>query len=378
MAKENTSGEEEQKGKEWLVKKDIFSEKKKDIEESTDKELITTISKTPRELADISIATLYEKFWTSCDIKREEEIPRYHVNKKWLPIEGGLWQMVITIIKSGLMRIRLNVYWAENEYYIIEWMSNDEFIEEIDMIMAFLANGVLPSSTSKIKKANTIGDFSKKYIDTSSPSVPNINKAPTEIQETLDKTPRFTKEYYKIPSLSEDQKKIMKLGETVDGWTKEEIISYIDNKKYTSIIITKSIPGKELGYVRESIDNVPERFKGVQFFTAVAASNLWLNNSLPTRSSLIKIKWKKQAGHSDIVYKKNNELIVQFIENNNLLNAGMYSANSNTLTYVDSFRYHMLLKDGQNLAIDTNDDDINEWEIGLNKNHGYPIMLMKK
>jgi hypothetical protein len=153
-------------------------------------------------------------------------------------------------------------------------MSNDEFLEEIDMIMAFLANGVLPPSTSKIKKANTIGDFSKKYIDTSSPSVSSVNKAPTEIQETLDKTPKLTKEYYKIPSLSEDQKKIMKLGETVDGWTKEEIISYIDNKKYTSIIITKAIPGKELGYVRESIDNIPERFKGVQFFTVAAANNL--------------------------------------------------------------------------------------------------------
>jgi hypothetical protein len=38
----------------------------------------------------------------------------------------------------------------------------------------------------------------------------------------------------------------------------------------------------------------------------------------------------------------------------------------------------MLLKDGQNVAIDTNDDDINRWELGLNKNHGYPIMLMKK
>jgi hypothetical protein len=37
----------------------------------------------------------------------------------------------------------------------------------------------------------------------------------------------------------------------------------------------------------------------------------------------------------------------------------MYSANTNAFTYVDGFRYHMLLKDGQNVAIDTNDDDIN-------------------
>lgn len=378
MAKENTSGEEEQQGKEWLVKKDILSEKKKDIEEYTDKELITTISKTPRELTDISIATLYEKYGILCDIEREKWIMRYHINKKWFPIEGGLWQMVITIIQSGLMRIRLNVSWSKNEYYIIEWLSNDDFLGETDTIMAFLFDGVLPSSTSKIKKANTIGDFSKKYIEKSSPSVPTVSKSPKDVQETLDKTPKLTKEYYKIPSLSEDQKKIMKLGETIDGWTKEEIISYIDNKKYTSIIITKSIPGKEVGYIRECIDSIPEKFKGVQFFTAAAASNLWLNDSLPIRSSLVKIKWKKQAGHSDVVYNKNNELIVQFIENNNLLNAGMYSANTNALSYVDSFRYHLLLKDGQNLAIDANDDDINQWEIGLNKNHGYPIMLMKK
>ena len=286
--------------------------------------------------------------------------------------------MVMTIIKSGLMRIRLNVYWVENKYYIIEWMSNDDFLGEIDNIMAFLFDGICPPSSSKILKANTIGDFSKKYIEVSSPSVQTISKSPKDDKETLDKTPKLTKTYYKIPSLSEDQKKNMKLGETIDGWKKDEIVSYIENKKYTSIIIIKCIPGKEDGYVRECIDGIPEKFKGVQFFTIAAANNLRLNDSLPTRSSLIKIKWKKQPGRSDTVYNKNNALIVQFIENNNLLNVGMYSANSNSLTYVDSFRYHMILKDGHIMEIDTNSDDINQPDVGLNKDHGYPIMLINK
>jgi len=67
----------------------------------------------------------------------------------------------------------------------------------------------------------------------------------------------------------------MALGETIDGWTKEKLVSYIHNKKYTSIVIKKCIPGeKDDGYVREYVANIPERFKGIQLFTPAAANNL--------------------------------------------------------------------------------------------------------
>ena len=38
----------------------------------------------------------------------------------------------------------------------------------------------------------------------------------------------------------------------------------------------------------------------------------------------------------------------------------MYSANSDSLNYIDGFRYHLLLKDGNIAEIDTNSDDIDQ------------------
>jgi hypothetical protein len=49
----------------------------------------------------------------------------------------------------------------------------------------------------------------------------NTNK---EIKETLNKIPELTKEYFRIPSLPEEQKQAMQVGESIEGRVKEKSI----------------------------------------------------------------------------------------------------------------------------------------------------------
>jgi len=218
-------------------------------------------------------------------------------------------------------------------------------------------------------------------------SKPSIwNNTSKELKETLNKIPELTKEYYKIASLSEEQKKTMAIWETIELWTKEKLVSYIDNKKSDSIIIKKRIEGpEEDAYVREYVDGVPEKFKGVQLFNKAAAKNLNLMKLLPTHGNLARMVGKRMWWRSDAAYEKNNALIQKFILENNLLSAGFYCAKAkkeqitgDDLNYIDSFRYYLLSGDDRTIEINTHDDKIERWYANVNKNHGYPIMLIKK
>lgn len=52
----------------------------------------------------------------------------------------------------------------------------------------------------------------------------------------------------------------------------------------------KYIEGKEENaVVREFVDGIPEKFKGIQFFNKAAAKNLNLMKLLPTHGNLVKI-----------------------------------------------------------------------------------------
>jgi hypothetical protein len=77
-------------------------------------------------------------------------------------------------------------------------------------------------------------------------------------------------------------------------------------------------------------------------------------------------------------YEKNNAIIKKFIQDNELINSGMYSANTDSLRYIDGFRYHFLLKDGKSAEVDNDSDYIQVYTKGTNKDHGYPIVLFNK
>lgn len=172
----------------------------------------------------------------------------------------------------------------------------------------------------------------------------------------------------------------MKLGESIEGWIKEELLVKIpiDDQKSAPIIIKKCIKGKEEDwYVREYIDGVPENLKGIQLFDKAAAKNLNLTKLLPTHGNLQKMVGKRMWWYSDAAYKKNNNLIKKFIEENKLLNTGFYSVLNNCLFYVDT-RIYLLSQNDRTIEINTSDDQIDYWYSGLDKGHGYAIMLIEK
>lgn len=99
---------------------------------------------------------------------------------------------------------------------------------------------------------------------------------------------------------------------------------------------------------------------------------------MPSDNDLQKILGERYAGTSEKIYKKNNLLIKKFIQEAELLNIGMYSGSSDDFAYIDSFRYHLLLKNGDVAEIDTHSDDIECLSGGTDSLHAYPIMLLKK
>lgn len=225
----------------------------------------------------------------------------------------------------------------------------------------------------KNKKNSILQKSEKKSVQNEDK---NISK---ELNETLNKIPELTKEYFRIPSLPEEQKQAMQVGESIEGRVKEKSIWYIENKKYPIIILKKYIEGKEENaVVREFVDGIPEKFKGIQFFNKAAAKNLNLMKLLPTHGNLVKIVGERFPWRSDAVYQKNNELIKKFIIDSNLVNAGMYSANNNDFVYIDSFRYHLMSANERTIEINTHDDKIERGYAWTNKDHWFPIMLLKK
>lgn len=213
-----------------------------------------------------------------------------------------------------------------------------------------------------------------------SPVNENLSKQGTnatskEIQETLNKTPKLTKEYFKISSLSEEQKQTMKVGETIDWRAKEEVGSYtgvretkeywewsskrivhnINQVKWSTIIIKKMIEWNvENAYVIEYISGIPEKYKGIQMLNTAAAYNLWIYKDLPRGSAIIKMVGKRKWWVWDKPDDHNIRLIDEFIEKNNLSDPGLYvPARNAPIMWMDSGRYFLLLKDNKHMEVES-------------------------
>jgi hypothetical protein len=333
------------------------------------------LAKQAKEKADEAAKILNEEFWTAYNFTKKEGVRMYHILKKGVDMSVA-WEnfqykkgVVVTVMGTGQLEIRLNPS-EGNRYYFATQLSNEDLMAELDALKSFVSEGTQPASTSK---------FIKKITYDVRPEDIRKWTEENDVRESSEKMPVLKKKYHTIPSLSEDQKKTMNVGEEIDWWVKEELISYINNKKCSTIIIKKKIEGeKQDAYVREYIDGMPEKFKGKQLFTEDAAYNLWLTDRMPSDKDLLKMLGKRYEGDSDAVYEKNNRLIKKFIQDNGLQNIGMYSGSHNDLCYVDSFRYHLLLKNGAPAEIDDSADNIERFTKGTNKNHGYPLMLLEK
>lgn len=353
-----------------------------DIQQNISKDITENITKTPRELADEAARILYEAFGTEYDINKKEGERSYHIAPKGTLLEQSSqhskeWEfilrkgIVIIVTNTGKLNIRLNTKpnQEDNFYYYAAQVSNEILITEIENLKSFIQEEKIPSSSI----------FTKKMRPTFTPRTWNEQKPATESIDTLNTIPVLEKKYYSIPSLSDEQKKSMNVGETIEWWIKEESTWYINNKKCSIVIIKKYIEGeKKDAYVREYVDGVPEKFKGKQLFNEHAICNLWLTDRMPSDNDLQKILGKRHQGTSEKIYKKNNLLIKKFIQEAGLLNIGMYSGSSDDFAYIDSFRHHLLLKNGDVAEIDTQSDDIECLSGGTDSLHGYPIMLLKK
>ncbi len=110
------------------------------------------LAKERKEKANKIAEILYEAFGKDFDIGKDEGYRRYHVSKKngsvqWLK-EG---QMVMTVQPDASIIIRLNSpEW--NVLYIKKNLSKEDFVAELDVLKAFIAEGKKLPEESKIKK----------------------------------------------------------------------------------------------------------------------------------------------------------------------------------------------------------------------------------
>ena len=128
------------------------------------------------------------------------------------------------------------------------------------------------------------------------PANENLNTEKTETSATIFnelvsdkksveemKIPEFESENHKIDfGLTAEEKKSLKINETINGVTKEErpaLVNWIQTK--INVLKKELAPG---AYVWEYIDdgNMPEYLIGEQLFNWKAIANLWLENRLPT------------------------------------------------------------------------------------------------
>ena len=389
------------------------------VQQAVSKDLTEELVMTPRQLADAAAEILKEAFWTDYNFLKKDGFRIYHIARKDIVIQLT-WQPLVstegkTVLSEGKVRVNVNpngslsIRLNSDQGDLVRELknvSNKELLEELPGLKAFINQWTEMPPTSKFVPEKNTSDYTASDVEEllegyekravySNPTwsevdvsmiQQKIDKESThEVREKLNKTPKLTKEYYRIPSLSEEEKQNMKLWESIEWWVKEKLIGYIDNKEYDMIVIKKKIDGTmDDAYVTECIDGMPEKLKWIQLFNRAAAGNLNLGEQLPTHQDIWRMIGNRMSPDSDVAYKYNNNLIKKFIKENNLLNVGFYRAKSkpeqiggNDLCDVDGSRYYLLSGESRTIEINIGDDRI-QWYSGLDKNHAYPIMLIKK